>query len=189
MALQYAILGLLSWQPFSGYDLKKIISDSDLYYWSGNNNQIYRTLVELHEAGYVTVEVQQQESLPARKIYSITPEGRLALRAWVLSTPDLPELHNTFLIQLAWAGDLPDDTLDELLQRYENEIGIQLQMARENARRGLGVPNRTPREAFLWARISENITSSYKHELEWVRATRKELKESGGKRDHQGSQA
>ena len=44
MTLEYAILGLLSWKPFSGYDLKKIFSDSPIYYWSGNNNQIYRTL-------------------------------------------------------------------------------------------------------------------------------------------------
>ena len=42
MTIKYAILGLLSWKPFSGYDLKKIFVDSASLYWSGNNNQIYR---------------------------------------------------------------------------------------------------------------------------------------------------
>ena len=45
MSIEYAILGLLSWKPFSGYDLKKIIAESEVYYWSGNNNQIYNSLV------------------------------------------------------------------------------------------------------------------------------------------------
>ena len=40
MAIRYAILGLLSWRPFTGYDLKKMIGDSVFLYWSGNNNQI-----------------------------------------------------------------------------------------------------------------------------------------------------
>ncbi|MBA3075528.1 MAG: PadR family transcriptional regulator, partial [Anaerolineae bacterium] len=72
MDLQSTILGLLSWKPFSGYDLKGIISESDLFYWSGNNNQIYKILLELQQAGLVTFEVHEQESLPAKKIYSVT---------------------------------------------------------------------------------------------------------------------
>ena len=68
MDLRSAILGLLSWQPASGYDLKRIISDSDIFYWSGNNNQIYKSLLELLKEGLVTYQVQLQDSLPAKKI-------------------------------------------------------------------------------------------------------------------------
>ena len=71
----FTILGLLSWKPSSGYDLKRIISDSDIFYWSGNNNQIYKSLLELQKEGLVTHQVQLQESLPAKKIYSITEKG------------------------------------------------------------------------------------------------------------------
>ncbi|RPI32756.1 MAG: DUF4180 domain-containing protein, partial [Chloroflexota bacterium] len=42
MDIKFAILGYLSWRPFSGYDLKKLFADSAAFYWSGNNNQIYR---------------------------------------------------------------------------------------------------------------------------------------------------
>ena len=45
MAIEYAILGLLSWRPFSGYELRKFFSESVALYWSGNNNQVYPTLV------------------------------------------------------------------------------------------------------------------------------------------------
>jgi DNA-binding PadR family transcriptional regulator len=54
MSIEYAILGILSWRPLSGYDLKKMIEGSAALYLSGNNNEIYRTLVSLHDQGLVT---------------------------------------------------------------------------------------------------------------------------------------
>ena len=75
MNIENAILGLLSWKALSGYDLKKIFEDSVTLYWSGNNNEIYRSLLDLRDRGLVACEVQPQESLPARKVYSITPAG------------------------------------------------------------------------------------------------------------------
>ena len=42
MSIHHAILGLLSWKPHTGYDLKKVFEDSAFMHWSGNNNQIYR---------------------------------------------------------------------------------------------------------------------------------------------------
>jgi PadR family transcriptional regulator, regulatory protein AphA len=173
--IQYAILGLLSWQSFTGYDLKRIISDSDIFYWSGNNNQIYRTLIQLHENELVSQTIEYQESLPPRKVYTITDKGREELRLWVLTTPELPELHNTFLIQLAWAEQLSDEQLDVLLQKYEEEVSLQLRMQEEKARRKTVTPERTPREAYLWTKISENILAAYQNELNWVRGVRRDL--------------
>jgi PadR family transcriptional regulator, regulatory protein AphA len=177
MTIQFAILGLLSWRSLSGYDLKKIISDSDLYPWSGNNNQIYRSLVEIHAAELVSQDVQIQESLPARKVYTITEKGRTALRAWVQSTPELPELHNTFLIQLAWADQLSSAELDAMTGKYAEEVEVQIRMLHEKRRRKADTPSRTPREAFLWEKISQNLLALYQGELDWVRSLQKELRE------------
>ena len=44
MIIDYAILGLLSWKPLTGYDVKRVMQDSPFLYWSGNNNQIYKAL-------------------------------------------------------------------------------------------------------------------------------------------------
>lgn len=177
MSIDYAILGLLSWKPFSGYDLKKIIAESEVYYWSGNNNQIYKSLVALHSEQLVSQEVQYQASLPAKKLYTITDKGRAALRDWVRSIPALPEIHNTFLVQLAWADALSGDELDALLAIYEEELAVQLRM--QDARAGLGAPeapNRTPRERYLWEQITKHQASSYPREMEWVRSLRNDLR-------------
>jgi DNA-binding PadR family transcriptional regulator len=83
MSIKYAILGYLSWTPLTGYDLKKRFEESAAFHWSGNNNQIYKALVELHGEELVTLEVQQQPDAPPRKIYTIT--HRLRRRRWALS--------------------------------------------------------------------------------------------------------
>lgn len=175
MDIQYTILGLLSWQSLSGYDIKKIIFESDVFYWSGNNNQIYNNLITMHKAGLISKEVRHQESLPSKKIYSITETGRQKLQAWLLSSPELPEIRNHFLIQLAWADMLSGNQLDNLLAGYEEEINVQLRMRQfELSDPGLA-PNRTARESFLWRKILENVAAQYRHELDWVRQVREEL--------------
>jgi PadR family transcriptional regulator, regulatory protein AphA len=175
LTIRYAILGLLSWQPLTGYDLKKIIADSSTLYWSGNNNQIYTTLIQLHKEGLVSVEVHPQESLPPRKIYSISADGRATLRAWVLSTPEPFEMRSTFLIQLSWAADLSPAELDLLLGAYEAEIEALLVTQREKVRRSQ-VPDRSPRERYLWEMVNRNLVGQYENELAWIRGVREGVK-------------
>jgi PadR family transcriptional regulator, regulatory protein AphA len=176
MDIKFAILGFLSWQSFSGYDLKKAINDSPAFYWSGNNNQIYTTLVQLHKDGLVTQEVQQQERYPSRKVYSITEMGLSALRQWLLSSPELPVLRKTFLVQLAWSAQLGPGELESLLEKYEYEVNMQMLMLEEGERRGKRInPGRTPRETYIWKMIVENFLSFYRNEVDWVRQVRLNL--------------
>ena len=175
MAIEHAILGFLSWRPMAGYDLKRLIAASEFLPWSGNNNQVYTALVRLRRDLLVTMEVQPQESLPARKTYSITEKGRAALREWIRSTPELPEIRSPFLVQLAWADELEPAELDQLVDRYEHEVEVRLLTCREKIRRDATSPNRTPRETFLWRRVHDNCVRAHETELEWVRELRRDL--------------
>ncbi|MEW5868356.1 MAG: PadR family transcriptional regulator [Chloroflexota bacterium] len=188
MSIECAILGLLSWRPLTGYDIKKMFAGSAVLYWSGNNNQIYTTLVKLHEKGLVTRQVEVQEEGPARRVYSITPEGQAQLEACLLTEPEPPQLKNNFLIQLAWADRLSPEELDALLGKYEAEMQVQLSMLQAQEQGGNLSPSgalrdayinatlaRTPREAVLWRAIQENWISFYANELDWIRRLRKQL--------------
>jgi DNA-binding PadR family transcriptional regulator len=177
MDLRSAILGLLSWRPSSGYDLRRIISESDVFYWSGNNNQIYKSLIELQREGLVTYEVYLQESLPAKKIYSITEKGLSELYQNLLATPETPELHKNFLVQLAWAEVLSDEEILTLLNKYEDEITNRLRMYQGQAARPGKSPGRSERERYLWRRIAENLIDSYQTELDWVHQTQAAFRE------------
>jgi PadR family transcriptional regulator, regulatory protein AphA len=180
MSIRHAILGFLSWKPFTGYELKKLFGDALSFHWSGNNNQIYGSLVELHRDGAVSIEVQQQEKYPARKLYTITDEGRAELRDWLLGEPELPVLRSLAHIQLAWSESLSGPELETLLLAYERQLSDQALMCRETIRRaGLaqsaGSPGRSPRERLIWASIDENRAEFYERELAWARGLRAEL--------------
>ncbi|WP_042204498.1 DUF4180 domain-containing protein [Paenibacillus camerounensis] len=175
MSINYAILGLLSSQSLTGYDMKKIIQDSSFMYWSGNNNQIYKALVELLKDGYVTSEVQHQESLPSKKLYTITPEGRAELKYWVLSAPEQPESRKTFLIQLAWSDQLETAEILAMLDAYEQEIISLIHLEQGRADKGQYAPDRSPREAMIWRMIEANQLSAYTSELKWIGEVRQAI--------------
>jgi len=175
MSIKYAILGFLSHQPLTGYNLKKMFADSLTFYWSGNNNQIYRTLVDLHRQGLVSQEMEHQVSGPSRKVYTITERGLADLKQWVVSSPELPELRNRFLMQLAWADQLGPEELAELINRYEDEVQTKLVVVQDYKRRNPNAPGRTPREEYLWEMMMENWQAYYEHELTWVQRLRQGL--------------
>jgi PadR family transcriptional regulator, regulatory protein AphA len=176
--IMYAILGFLSWRPFTGYEIKKMLADAVGFHWSGNNNQIYTALVQLRREGLAQSETEYQERLPARKIYSITPAGKKALNKWVRTPPEPLPLRKPFLVQLAWSASLETAELEELLNRYEHEVDMQRIMLQEKIRRGDIVnPARTPREKFIWEMTARNYIRCYETELEWVRQLRRGLPE------------
>ncbi len=185
MDLRATILGFLSWKPLSGYDLKKILSESDIFYWSGNNNQVYKNLLELQKDGLVTYQVQPQESLPAKKIYSITEKGLAELQNSLQATPDLPELHKNFLIQLAWCDLLSDEQLIELLERYESEVEQRLKLYQGQAETTGAWPKRSKREVNLWRRIHQNLLDTFQTELAWTRQTMLDLREKNYLKDNE----
>ena len=175
MSIQLAILGILSWKSSTGYELKKIFEDSTFMYWSGNNNQIYKALINIENECFVTCEVVHQDKSPSKKIYSITEEGLKELKKWLVSSPEAPEIKKAFLVQLAWSDMLSNQELSEVLLKYENEIKLQVIMQKEKYRRALHSPNRSTRESLIWEMISENIISTYNNELNWVGETRQKL--------------
>ncbi len=177
MSIRHAILGFLSWKPFTGYELKKRFADSLSFHWSGNNAQIYGSLVKLHEEGLVTIEVRQQDKRPAQKIYTITEAGRRELKAWLLAEPELPELRNLFHIRLAWAELLGSRELELAIEAYGRLLEAQVLMCRETRRRGSEeTPNRSPRESFIWKSVEDNRIEGFERELAWLRSLEEGLK-------------
>ena len=175
MSIKYVILGYLSWQPRTGYDVKKIIAESETLPWTASNNQIYKALVELHKDAWVTKEIEDQVGAPNRHVYTITEEGVQALGDWVRSKPEPPQTKKAFLNQLMWADSLDAGELDELLESYLNAVGEKLFFVRVQADRKPNMPDRTDREKYLWDMINKNWIMQYEEELKWIREIRQEL--------------
>lgn len=175
MSINYAILGILSYKPMTGYDIKKIIQNSAFMYWSGNNNQIYKALSELQDKGMVTSVVKHQEDTPTRKVYEITNEGLAALKEWTLSTFEPTEIKKPFLIHLAWSKQLNTNELNMLIDEYEKQVKMQLLMVQGNIQNAKFSPNRTVLEETIWNFINDNIIRTYENELIWIEELREAI--------------
>ncbi len=172
MTIELAILAVLTGGPRSGYDLKKLFTESESLHWSGNNNQVYKALVSLHSTGLAEREVLQPFEGPGKKMYTITEKGRAALRAWLAGEPELPHLQFPILAMLI-AGDLLSDVeLDDLLGRYAHELRLKILGLEELERRGSGPSFGSPRQRVLWQAINSRALALHRSEEEWVRNVR-----------------
>ena len=89
MALGDAILACLTERPMTGYELAKTFDSSIGFFWKADHQQIYRELSKLRDRGYIQGREVVQTGKPNKLIYTLTPEGRTALRHWAArpSTP------------------------------------------------------------------------------------------------------
>ncbi len=83
MSLRHALLGLLAVEPASGYDLKRAIDRSTYFIWNATGPQIYNTLHNLRERGYITSKTLPQRGKPDKQIHTITTKGRAALKKFI----------------------------------------------------------------------------------------------------------
>lgn len=105
MSIKHATLGLLAEGPKSGYDLVREFDHRRSVVWPAPQNEIYRELAKLTEAGWI--KTHGQETGPRRRqLYAITPTGRRELRSWLLADEAdhsfryEPVLRAVFLTQL-----------------------------------------------------------------------------------------
>ncbi|HCK65826.1 MAG TPA: PadR family transcriptional regulator [Anaerolineae bacterium] len=126
MSLKHAILGFLSFAPFSGYDLKKAFDNSVQHFWPANQSQIYRTLAELDEQGFVKKEIVERDERLDMKIYSITKAGRSELHQWLTSPLPERDEREPFLIQVYFSGLLTDEEVLNLFNQKLKETEERL---------------------------------------------------------------
>lgn len=168
MSLKHVILGLLNREPFTGYEMKKIIQNTPFMYWSGNNNQIYKALVELLNEGFVTKEVQHQDGSPSKNIYTITDDGLSEFNNWLLSATDVPVFKKEFLIKLALANQLKRDDLENMVTSYADTVKMQAVLSERELDKCYFAGQEPSNKSLFVDFIRENVLSFYSSELAWI---------------------
>lgn len=102
MSVRNALLGLLAENPRHGYELHAAFEAmvGGEKNWDVKPSQIYTTLSRLEESGFVMTEGLQQAGGPEKRVYAITPDGKLALAAWFASGVELEHQRDEFFIKL-----------------------------------------------------------------------------------------
>jgi DNA-binding PadR family transcriptional regulator len=134
--ITYCVLGLLAfWGPLSGYDLKRLFDHMLAPMWGAAQSQIYKELRRMKELGWVEMEREEQEARPDRKVYSITEQGKAALRKWQAQPPEVFQLRDELLLKVLFGTFAsPDDIAHNLRASIANHE-MRLLAYRQNASR------------------------------------------------------
>ena len=129
MALQYALLGLLSYKPMTGYELKKIFDTSIRNFWYASLSQIYRELGVLENEGLLVSAIEQQSDRPDKKIYSITETGKASFQNWIRDFPERlsKEKRDEFTLRIFFGSNLSREELSVEFKRFRKEKEEQLE--------------------------------------------------------------
>ncbi|HEU4724530.1 MAG TPA: PadR family transcriptional regulator [Candidatus Eisenbacteria bacterium] len=96
----YAVLGMLSLGPRSGYEIRRELAESIGAFWNESYGQIYPALRELSKKGLARRHAARRPRGPARFVYEITPKGRDTLRRWLAEPPRATPPRNELLLKL-----------------------------------------------------------------------------------------
>lgn len=109
---RYAVLGLLTTECRTGYEMKQMIDRSLNHFWKISFGQVYPTLKVLEEEGLIVQTLADGD----RKAYELTNEGKSELQRWLTEQADeLPVQRNELLLKLFFARhESQKDTLEKI---------------------------------------------------------------------------
>jgi PadR family transcriptional regulator, regulatory protein AphA len=152
----YIVLGLLAeGDEATPYDLKTRIAKGIGNLWSLQHTQLYSEPERLTKAGYLTE--RREEGGRRRKLYTITPAGCEAFRAWLSAEPgaELPELRDISLLKVFFGAD-PGPIAREQAEAHRAKLREYQELEQELD----GIDDAGPLTA---------LRAGIGHETEWVR--------------------
>jgi len=120
----YVILGMVSGEPRSGYEIKAVVDDTTRFFWAASYGQIYPELKRLSEEGLVEgIDAPRGER--KRTVYAITAAGEEELKRWLRRPPETVEMREEGLLKLFFAGVLPpEEAVETLRAMREQRLGL-----------------------------------------------------------------
>ena len=133
-ALGYAILGLLSREPLSGYDVAGRMRARVSFFWEARHGQIYPELARLEEKGMVAHQLIEQRERPDKKVYEITLAGLDTLKDWLTEPPTPHAVRDELVLKVysVWLAK-PEEALTLFRDEQRRHEGRLLEYERIEA--------------------------------------------------------
>ena len=130
MPLAHVLLGLLSEEPRTGYELERAMREDLEPIWRAEFSQIYPALARLRRAGFVLLRVVEPRRGPRRHLYRVTAAGRRELRRWAAETPTPPRLKDEGLARIAFFDALTPPERRRALASQEDAVAREIRLLR-----------------------------------------------------------
>jgi DNA-binding PadR family transcriptional regulator len=123
----YAVLGLLSREPTSGYELGSLAERTIAHFWPITRAHIYAELARLEANGLVSATEVAQQRRPDKRVYAITAAGEAALDDWLANAELGREVRRHSLLLKVFFGDrIPAERLRGLLAEERARLQAHL---------------------------------------------------------------
>lgn len=174
------LLGLLTIEPMSGYDLGQLIRSSIHHFWNESYGQIYPNLKKLADQGLITGKTERQKGKPDRQIYSITKKGRERLGRWLEIEPQPEVPRNELLLKMFFGSKASPATIERYVRRMaENERAVLERF--ELIGREIAANPQYP-DAPYWRMVLRYGQTELEAHLSWAEETLASLRKLGPKR-------
>ena len=125
-------LGILYFQDATGYEINKLSSEGRFsHFIEASYGSIYPALTKLTQDGLVSWREEQEEGKPARKVYSITQQGRTNLVNSLHEQPKEDVFKSEFLFICLYAQALEQNHLEQMLDHKIQKLQDELQKLSE----------------------------------------------------------
>lgn len=123
--LDCVILGLLSHEELTGYEIKKRMDTALKYFWGASYGSIYPTLSGLVERGLARKR-DAGENKRNKLIYTITEEGRRYLKEWLRQPVEKDELRYETLLKLFFGNEEGPEQALRHIEAFREKIRQEL---------------------------------------------------------------
>ncbi len=131
MNIRTLCLGILSFEDATGYEIKKMAEEGLFsHFIEASFGSIYPALTKMTEEGLLTCRSEVQDRKPDKKVYSITEEGRKALREALTVFPRKDKFKSEFLFIMLLSEHVDQAHVSAVLNQRAAELEEELEMIR-----------------------------------------------------------
>lgn len=174
--IDVVILGLLSHEDLTGYDIKKRLDGAVGFFWKGSFGNIYPSLTAMEKEGLVSKKKSSKTGGRERIPYRITKTGIQALRAWLREEQVSNELRYETLLKLYFGGAADRSITIRNIRIFEEDVKRNLavlNMYKDNLEKALDEED----HIFYYLTVTFGI-DTYEAYLKWCAKAQKMLKKN-----------
>lgn len=128
---QYAILGMLSISPMSGYEIRQTMRKSTENFWSESDGQLYPALAKLHQQGFISCKTVQSSGNREKKVYRISTKGTTELKKWLPQQAETQSIRSEFMLKLFFGANATPEVNIDHVQAHRYQIKSTLMQLTE----------------------------------------------------------
>ena len=172
----YVLLGLLSHEPRTGYEIKKILDSTMHFFWNASFGSIYPTLQKLEQDGKIQ-STRSQDTGREKITYEITPLGREYLKEWLKKPVVKDELRFETLLKLFFGSEVGAFTTLEHIEAFEEKIQKELPILTQYVDTLKAIDSESAHRYYMFtAMFGVKVHQAY---LEWCDEIKQYLKKEG----------